>query len=170
MFYKWLTILLVISLLAEHSFWFSGRDIVDQLPHAVKSFKSQEHINIAIVMAEVKKAFDNASNPKKDPAWLIQWVINNKLVCNLCYILFTILKSWTRITNSFFFFFQSVRNQFILFLFLFFNLWLFFQAMNATRYSVSVLTKCILKNNKATCIIVSHDTLHDTLNSRLHEI
>jgi len=82
MFYKSLTILLVISLLAEHSFWFSGSDIVDQLPHAVQSFKSQNHINITIVMAEVEKAFNNVGN-QEDPGWLIQWVINNKLVCNL---------------------------------------------------------------------------------------
>ena len=33
-------------------------------------------------MAEVEIAFNNASD-KEDPAWLIQWVINNKLVCNI---------------------------------------------------------------------------------------
>jgi len=82
MLYKYLTILLVIALLAEHSFWFSGKDMVEQLPHAVKSFKSQKHINTSIIMAEVEKAFNNASN-QEDPAWLIQWVINNKLVCDL---------------------------------------------------------------------------------------
>ena len=66
--------------------------MAEQLPHAVKSFKSQKHINITIVMAEVEKAFNNASN-QEDPAWLIQWVFNNKLVCNLFLILFTILTS-----------------------------------------------------------------------------
>ena len=50
-----------------------------QLPHAIKSFKSQKHINIATVQAKVKTAFYNA-NDKEDPAWLIQWVIDNKLV------------------------------------------------------------------------------------------
>jgi len=64
----------------------------EQLPHAVKSFKSQKHINITIVMVEVEKAFNNASD-QADPAWLIQWVINNKLVCNLFFVLFTILTS-----------------------------------------------------------------------------
>ena len=52
----------------------------EQLPHAVKSFKFQKHINI--MMAEVEKAFNKVSN-QNDPAWLIQWVIDNKLVCNL---------------------------------------------------------------------------------------
>jgi hypothetical protein len=33
-------------------------------------------------MAEVEIAFNNASD-KEDPAWLIQWVINNKLVCSI---------------------------------------------------------------------------------------
>jgi hypothetical protein len=33
-------------------------------------------------MTEVEIAFNNA-NDKEDPAWLIQWVINNKLVCNI---------------------------------------------------------------------------------------
>ena len=53
-----------------------------QLPHAIKSFKLQKHINIGIVMANVKAAFNNARN-KEDPAWLIQWVIDNKLVCDI---------------------------------------------------------------------------------------
>jgi hypothetical protein len=68
--------------LAEHSFWFSGRDISAQFIHAVKSFKSHKHINITLVMKEVETAFNNASD-KEDPAWLIQWVIKNKLVCNI---------------------------------------------------------------------------------------
>jgi hypothetical protein len=57
-----------------------------QFPYAVKSFKSQKHTNITLVMAEVETAFNNAFN-KEDPAWLIQWVINNKLVCNITLIL-----------------------------------------------------------------------------------
>jgi hypothetical protein len=55
--------------------------MVEQFPHAVKSFKSQKHTNITLMMAEVETAFYNAID-KEDPAWLIQWVINNKLVCN----------------------------------------------------------------------------------------
>jgi len=72
----------VVALLAEHSFWFSGIDMEEQFPHAVKSFKSQKHMNITTVKAKVKTAYNNASN-KYDPAWLIQWVIENKLVCEL---------------------------------------------------------------------------------------
>ena len=53
-----------------------------QFPHAVKSFKSQKHTNITIVKAKVAATFNNASD-KEDPAWLIQWVIKNKLVCDL---------------------------------------------------------------------------------------
>jgi hypothetical protein len=56
--------------------------MAEQFPHAVKSFKSQTHINITLVMAEVETAFNNA-NDKDDPTWLIQWIVNNKLVCNL---------------------------------------------------------------------------------------
>jgi hypothetical protein len=56
--------------------------MAEQFLYAVKSFKSQAHINITLVMAEVETAFNNALY-KEDPAWLIQWVINNKLVCNL---------------------------------------------------------------------------------------
>jgi hypothetical protein len=48
--------------LAEHSFWFSGSDISAQFIHAVKSFKSQKHINITLVMEEVATAFNNASD------------------------------------------------------------------------------------------------------------
>jgi hypothetical protein len=33
-------------------------------------------------MEEVQAALNNASD-KEDPAWLIQWIINNKLVCNI---------------------------------------------------------------------------------------
>ena len=80
--YEWLTIPSVVALLAEHSFWFSGSHIGDQFPHAIKSFKSQKHISIPLVMAEVQTAFNNADD-EEDPAWLIQWVINNKLVCNI---------------------------------------------------------------------------------------
>jgi len=88
MFYESLTILLVVALLAVHSFWFSGGYITKQFSHAVKSFKSQKHVNIAIVMEEVETAFNNASD-KENPAWLIQWVIDNKLVCNIIlYLLF----------------------------------------------------------------------------------
>jgi len=35
-------------------------------------------------MAEVETAFNNASD-KEDSAWLIQWVINNKLVCKITF-------------------------------------------------------------------------------------
>ena len=58
----------------------------EQFPHAVKSFKSKKHINITIVKAKVETAFNNASD-KEDPAWLIQWIIDNKLVCNIILIL-----------------------------------------------------------------------------------
>jgi len=68
----------VVALLAEHSFWFFGPDIVTQLPDAVKSFKSQKNINT--VIGEVETAFTNASD-NEDLAWLIQRVIDNKLVC-----------------------------------------------------------------------------------------
>jgi hypothetical protein len=34
--------------------------MAEQFPHAVKSFKSQAHINITLVMAEVETAFNNA--------------------------------------------------------------------------------------------------------------
>ena len=53
-----------------------------QFSHAIKSFKSQKHINISTVIANVEIAFNNTSD-KKDPAWLIQWVIDNKLVCDI---------------------------------------------------------------------------------------
>jgi hypothetical protein len=90
-FNKYLIILLVVALLAEHSFWFSGKDMKAQLPHAIKSFKSQKHITISIVKAEVETAFINASD-KKDPAWLIQWVIDHKLVCDIIFnFLFQVL-------------------------------------------------------------------------------
>jgi len=77
---KYLTIPLVVALLAEHSFWFSGTNIAEQFHHAVKSFK--KHISITLVMAAVETAFNNATN-KGDSAWLIQWVINNRLVCKI---------------------------------------------------------------------------------------
>jgi hypothetical protein len=53
-----------------------------QLLHAIKSFKSQPHITISIINTEVEVAFNSASD-KKNPAWLIQWVIDHKLVCNI---------------------------------------------------------------------------------------
>jgi len=68
----------VVALLAEHSFWFSGSNMEEQFPHAIKSFKSQKHTNITIVKEEIEIAF-NRSSHKEDPAWLIHWVINNKL-------------------------------------------------------------------------------------------
>ena len=55
-----------------------------QLPHAVKSFKSQKHINISILKAQVETAFNNAIN-QENPAWLIQWVISHKLVCDIIF-------------------------------------------------------------------------------------
>jgi hypothetical protein len=73
--------ILVVALLAEHSFWLSGHNMEEQLPHAIKSFKSQKHINITTVKTRVETAFNNARN-KENPAWLIQWIIDNKLVCN----------------------------------------------------------------------------------------
>ena len=53
-----------------------------QLLYAIKSFESQKYTSLNIIGAEVATAFNNASD-KGDPAWLIQWVINNKLVCNI---------------------------------------------------------------------------------------
>jgi len=50
----------------------------EQFPHAIKSFKSQKHTNITIVKEKIEIAFNNASHIE-DPAWLIHWVINNKL-------------------------------------------------------------------------------------------
>ena len=79
--------MLVVALLAEHSFWFSGRDMQAQLPYAIKSFKSQKHITINMVKAKVEVEFNNASN-KENPAWLIQWVIDNKLVCEKSFSMF----------------------------------------------------------------------------------
>jgi len=55
-----------------------------QFPHAIKSFKSQKHITIGILKAQVEIAFNNAIN-KRDPAWLIQWVISHKLVCDIIF-------------------------------------------------------------------------------------
>jgi len=66
----------------EHSFWFSGYHIAQKFNYAAQSFKSQKHINITLVMKQVETAFNNASD-KEGPAWLIQWVIKNKLVCNI---------------------------------------------------------------------------------------
>jgi hypothetical protein len=80
----------VVALIAEHSFWISGSDMADQFSHAVKSLNAQK--SVIILMAEVATAFNNASY-KEDSAWLIQWVIDNKLVCNaLLYFLFKMLK------------------------------------------------------------------------------
>ena len=81
---QYLTILLVIALLAEHSFWFSGEDMAAQLPHAIKSFTSHKHINISKLKAQVETAFNDAIN-KDNPAWLIQWVISHKLVCDIIF-------------------------------------------------------------------------------------
>jgi GTPase Era involved in 16S rRNA processing len=68
----------VLALLAEHSFWFSGSSMEEQFSHAVKSFESQTHISVTTVQEEVEATFNNASD-KQDSAWLIQWVIENKL-------------------------------------------------------------------------------------------
>jgi hypothetical protein len=87
-FNEYLIILLAIALLAEHSFWFSGKDMKAQLSYAIKSFNFQK--NIRILKAEVETAFNNA-NDKEDSAWLIQWVIDHKLVCNVCDIIFNFL-------------------------------------------------------------------------------
>ena len=88
LFNKLLIVLSVVALLAEHSFWFSG-GYIEQLHYAIKSFKSQK--NIKLVQAEVETAFRNATN-KEDSAWLIQLVIDNKLVCNIIlHLLFKIL-------------------------------------------------------------------------------
>jgi len=81
---QYLIILLVIALLAEHSFWFSGKHMEAQLPYAIKSFKSQQHITINILKAQVRTAFNNAID-KENPAWLIQWVISHKLVCGIIF-------------------------------------------------------------------------------------
>ena len=101
-FNKYLTFLLVIALLAEHSFWFSGDDLRAQIPHAIKSFKSQKHITISMVKAEVEAAFNNAGD-KDDPAWLIQWVIDHKLVCPIIFnFLFQKLIYWSESQIVFF--------------------------------------------------------------------
>jgi len=81
----------------------------EQFTHAVKSFKSQKHINITIVKAKVETAFNNASD-KEDPAWLIQWVIDNKLVCNMI-LLFKHLHITQLGAQIIFFVFQIVANQ-----------------------------------------------------------
>ena len=66
-----------------------------QLPHAIKSFKSQKHITINILKAQVETAFNNAID-KEDPAWLIQWVISHKLVCDIIFnFLFQTLIYWS---------------------------------------------------------------------------
>jgi hypothetical protein len=75
-----------VALLAEHSFWFSGKDMEEQLPHAIKSFKSQTHINIPLLITGVEDAL-NTARDEEDPAWLIQWIIDNKLVCNVIFAL-----------------------------------------------------------------------------------
>ena len=62
------------------------------MPHAIKSFKSQKHITINIVKAEVEAAFNNACD-KKNPAWLIQWVIDHKLVCDIIFGFFFSFKN-----------------------------------------------------------------------------
>jgi hypothetical protein len=80
-----------------------------QLPHAIKSFKSQEHITISMIKAEVEAAFNNASN-KKNPAWLIQWVIDHKLVCNIIFnLLFQALTY--QIESQIVFLFCSIGKQ-----------------------------------------------------------
>ena len=56
----------------------------EQILYAIKSFKSQKHITPSIVKAEVEAAFNSAS-AKEDPSWLIQWVINHKLVCDIIF-------------------------------------------------------------------------------------
>ena len=56
--------------------------MAEQFPHAVKSFKSQKHINITSVMTGVEIAFNDASD-KENSTWLIKWVIDNKLVRNI---------------------------------------------------------------------------------------
>jgi len=92
---QYLTILLVTALLAEHSFWFSGYDMKAQLSHAIKFFKSQKHITISILKAQVEIAFNNAID-KEDPAWLIQWIISHKLVCDIIFnFLFQTLIYWS---------------------------------------------------------------------------
>ena len=64
-----------------------------QLPHAIKSFKSQKYITM--LNAQVETAFNNAID-KEDPAWLIQWVISHKLVCDIIFnFLFQTLIYWS---------------------------------------------------------------------------
>jgi len=72
-----------------------------QLPHAIKSFKSQKHITINILKTQVETAFHNAIN-KEDPAWLIQWIINHTLVCDIVFVFVSNTDMLIRITNSFF--------------------------------------------------------------------
>jgi hypothetical protein len=87
-----LKIHLVLALVAEHSFWFSGRDMEEQFSHAANSLKSQKHISITTMIEEVETAF-NKTSEKQNSAWLIQWVIDNKLVCNLFCTLDTLIRS-----------------------------------------------------------------------------
>ena len=80
-----------------------------QLPHATKSFKSQKHITISILKAQVETAFNNAID-KGDPAWLIQWVISHKLVCDIIFdFLFQTLIHWSG--AQIVLLFPSVRHQ-----------------------------------------------------------
>jgi len=80
-FTEYLIIQSVFAIIAEYSFWFSGKFEV-KFFNAIKSFKSQKHINITTLKEGVDTAFNNTSN-KEDSAWLIQWVIDNKLVSSI---------------------------------------------------------------------------------------
>jgi len=73
-----LQVIAVVTILLEHSFWFSGDDMKTQLSYAITSFKSQQYTSFNIMGAGIATAFNNASH-KQNPAWLIQWVISNKL-------------------------------------------------------------------------------------------
>jgi hypothetical protein len=97
-----------LALLAEHSFWFSGSNMLEQLPYSIKSFNSQKHTNFNVMMAELETEFDNASN-QSDPAWLIQWVIDNKLVCDI--ILPFLFKILTFSLEAQLALFQNIRKQ-----------------------------------------------------------
>jgi hypothetical protein len=73
-----LQLIAVVTVLLEHSFWFSGDNMKTQLSYAIKSFKSQQYTSFNIMGAGIATAFNNASH-KQNPAWLIRWVISNKL-------------------------------------------------------------------------------------------
>jgi len=60
-------------------------------------------------MAEIETVFNSVSD-KEDLAWLIQWVIEHKLVCDIIYLAILNTNVSIRATNSYLFF-QDVGSQ-----------------------------------------------------------